>query len=449
MDHPTNLMTTVCFLELEEIPDYQTIADIITKRWLAHESFRNRIQENVSKKLIWEIDPDFDIRSHLYRVGLPSPYNEGALRELIENYKGGAVILARIHNCLSAYTNLHQALLSLSDGENKTVDKNSFGGHGPLWSSIPILNAGKHLIDKFDSIQRFSEKWINSVIDTFSNPLHLVENAMNHTGIAVETSAALAKLALLPPDSEVLFKGRLGVQKKVVCSDPLSLEKIRTTGEFFGATADEILFTIITGTLREYLIEHDQALEDDICVAIPVHYFQREAKEEETPHILFLQLPIHIEDPIYQLKEIQRNLENLPDLPDISSGLQAMNALKIPSAIIAKTGISFLGDRVASVLINIPGPQRPRYFAGKRIANFLLWEPNVSGSGINLSIVAYNGKVTLGVIADAELIPDVELIPKIFEKKFLHLTRMNQIKKKPISLKSVPSSIPIPRSSHS
>ena len=68
-------------------------------------------------------------------------------------------------------------------------------------------------------------------------------------------------------------------------------------------------------------------------------------------------------------------------------------------------------------MTNVPGPQQPLYFAGKRIAELDFWVPQSGGIGMGVSILSYDGRIQFGVITDAGLVPDPDAIVGRFARR--------------------------------
>ena len=77
----------------------------------------------------------------------------------------------------------------------------------------------------------------------------------------------------------------------------------------------------------------------------------------------------------------------------------------------------------------------PLYFAGKEIKDIMFWVPRIGGLGLGISIISYNGKVSLGICTDAGLVSDPKSILNHFENEFrmlLGMYRAGQIEKDPL-----------------
>jgi hypothetical protein len=82
---------------------------------------------------------------------------------------------------------------------------------------------------------------------------------------------------------------------------------------------------------------------------------------------------------------------------------------------------SLLGNSASAVMTNVPGPQQPLYFAGKRISELEFWVPQSGGIGMGVSILSYDGRIQFGVITDAGLVPDPDRIVERFPDEFEQL----------------------------
>jgi diacylglycerol O-acyltransferase / wax synthase len=77
-----------------------------------------------------------------------------------------------------------------------------------------------------------------------------------------------------------------------------------------------------------------------------------------------------------------------------------------------------LSSNATAVMTNVPGPQHPLHFAGKRISELEFWVPQSGGIGMGISILSYDGRIHFGVITDAGLVPDPARIVAFFRGEF-------------------------------
>src|SRR5215217_1168335 len=134
MDEPSNLMIINGCLVLDRPLERQRLKSLLQKRLLPIRRFRQRILIHEGSPH-WELDPGFDLDAHVFEMDLPAPGGDEALREvvsdlmsvpfglerplwrfyLLHGYKGGSVVMGRLHHCIGDGMALLRVLLSLTD----------------------------------------------------------------------------------------------------------------------------------------------------------------------------------------------------------------------------------------------------------------------------------------------------------------------------------------------
>ena len=134
MDEPSNLMIINGCLVLDRPLERQRLKSLLQKRLLPIRRFRQRILNHQGSPH-WELDPGFDLDAHVLEMDLPAPGGDEALREVVSDlmsvpfgldrplwrfhvlhgYKGGSVVMGRLHHCIGDGMALLLVLLSLTD----------------------------------------------------------------------------------------------------------------------------------------------------------------------------------------------------------------------------------------------------------------------------------------------------------------------------------------------
>jgi diacylglycerol O-acyltransferase len=140
----------------------------------------------------------------------------------------------------------------------------------------------------------------------------------------------------------------------------------------------------------------------------------------------FLPLPVHLEDPILRLKEVKRRMDRLKTSPDPYINFALLSAMGYLPPVLAKKAAAVFGNKASGVLTNVPGPRQPLYYAGQEVKNFMFWVPRSGKIGLGISILSYNGKVTVGIASDEGLMPDPEVLLEGFEDEFNALLELVQ-----------------------
>ncbi len=454
MDDPTNLMMITAFMEFEDLIDFKRLRATIESRVSSFPRFRKKVVRPVSGMgmPVWEMDRHFDIRSHIHRVALPSPGGKVELQEmvsdmmaapldphkplwqvhLIENFGEGSVVLFRIHHCIADGIALIYVLLAAADSEvdapwpeelpRKQKKMSSFDFQWPIAGVIRGVQKVK------DTTRKLGQKVVEEFRDTVFDLDGLMDKARKGSHVSADVGGVLAKLALMPPDPSTAFKGKLGTRKNAVWTDPIPLDSVKTVGHSIrGATINDVLISSVTGSMRRYLKSRNYPVNTlDLNVLVPVN-IRKPGTEVELGNkfsLLFLTLPVYIEDPVLRLKEVKRRMDDLKKAPDAMVNFGLLSTVGFMPSGIAKSLAHYFSNKASGILTNVPGPREPLYFAGSEIKNIMFWVPRAGDVGLGVSILSYNGKVSVGIAADEGLMPDGEALLEGFEEELAHLVQL-------------------------
>jgi hypothetical protein len=73
---------------------------------------------------------------------------------------------------------------------------------------------------------------------------------------------------------------------------------------------------------------------------------------------------------------------------------------------------NLFGSKATLVMTNVMGPTERLRFDGTPVEDITFWVPQAGRLGVGISIMSYAGKVTVGVISDAGLVPAPEAITR-------------------------------------
>jgi len=456
MDDPTNLMVITAFMEFKEPLDFNRFYATIESRLASFPRFQKRIVRPKSGVGMptWKTDPNYDLRFHLQRVALPDPGDKAELQDmianlmitplapnrplwqvhLIENYGKGCVLFYRIHHCIADGISLMHVLLSTADTdpdapwpkkrENKKSNIQSFD------LSLPIDSTIRSIKETVNYTQKLGKKLTKELEKAVSDPTHLKQLVKTSSVLPTDFASVLSKHTIMSSDPNTAFKGKLGIRKKVAWTEPMALDRIKKVGKAINtATLNDVLIATVTGAMRRYLKTRNTPVNElDLRVTVPVN-IRKPGTEFELGNkfsLVFLPLPVHLEDPILRLKEVKQRMDRLKKSPDpyINFGLLSTIGYLPPG--IARKAAAVFGNKASGVLTNVPGPRQPLYFAGKKIEKFMFWVPRSGRIGLGISILSYNENVVVGIASDEGLMPDPEVLLEGFEDEFNHLLDLVQ-----------------------
>ena len=468
MDEPTNLMVITGFMEFKQPLDFNRLYATIDSRLASFPRFQSKIVPPQSGLGVssWEKDQHFDLRSHLQRIALPAPGDKTELQEmianlsvapldpykplwqvhLIENYREGCILFFRIHHCITDGIAGIYVLLSMADEDPdapwpqsapspKKPRPLSIGTLLPIGS---LIGTAKKTYKATENLGRLAIKELEKAV---ADPAHLKRLGKKTSCIPTDFASVLSKYMLMSSDPNSAFKGKLGVRKRVAWTEPMSLDKIKTVGRAIStATLNDVLIATVTGAMRRYLKSRNTRVNElDLRVTVPVN-IRKPGTEFELGNkfsLVFLPLPVHLKDPILRLKEIKRRMDRLKTSPDPLINFALLSVMGFLPPVLAKKASAYFGNKASGVLTNVPGPREALYFAGQKIENFMFWVPRSGKIGLGISIISYDGQVTVGIASDEGLMADPEILLEGFEEEFnrlLALVQSGKIDEEPLVL---------------
>ena len=181
------------------------------------------------------------------------------------------------------------------------------------------------------------------------------------------------------------------------------------------------MLSAVAGGLRDYLIARDADVSDlEIRAVIPVDLRppQRGIELGNAFGLVFLALPLSIDDPVERLRETKKRMDAIKQSIEAVTFYSLLNIFGVTPRQVEEQGLNIFGSRATAVMTNVRGPDQALYIAGSKIENMMGWVPQAGHLGLGVSIFSYDGKVSVGVITDAGLVPDPEKITARFRARF-------------------------------
>ena len=437
MEDPTNLMMVTGVLVFGQQLDFRRLRATIEARLLRYDRFRRRVVD-IGGAPHWQDDPHFTLNAHLQRIALPAPGDQAALQDLvsdlmstpldfskplwqyhlIENYGAGCVVLTRLHHCIADGIALIHVLLSVTDD---SPDAPWPDGQAEQRNEPRSTPSGP--IAAVNATVRSAEKLLSDGIETLLDPSRIADLAKLSAGSAL----SLSKLLLMAPDPKTVFKGKLGVAKRAAWSQPIPLDTVKAIGRAVGGTVNDVLLTAATGALRRYLQGRGEPVDGlDFRAAVPVNLRSPDSAPELGNRfgLIFLGLPVGVEDPIDRLYALKEQMEAIKGSPEALVAFGILNVMGMAPSQIEEFGLTLFGSKATAVMTNVPWPREPIYMFGAPIKQIMFWVPQSGRLGLGVSILSYAGQVTLGIATDAVLVPDPEMIVAGFHTEFEQLIHL-------------------------
>jgi hypothetical protein len=126
--------------------------------------------------------------------------------------------------------------------------------------------------------------------------------------------------------------------------------------------------------------------------------------------LVLLPLPLGIGDPLARVGAVSTRMTALKRAREAIVTHTILRAIGVLPQSVEDLGVAFFARKASLVLTNVPGPRVRVSLAGVPVTRLLFWVPQAGKMGLGLSIFSYAGQVTVGVLADAKLIPDPEVL---------------------------------------
>jgi WS/DGAT/MGAT family acyltransferase len=410
------------------------------------ENLKNRIHliPKMRKRLVfvpmsvdypyWVDDPNFDIDMHLQHIALPKP---GGWKEL----------RATASMIFSNHLNHNRPLWSFTFVEGldniKQVPKGSVAIISKMHHVAVDGMAGQGIMSllfdmtaeprKIEKPKPFRPKPIpNELAMVMKSTLSFAQNPLKFPKLISEAISATVKTGMFsrmkgadlptaPFSAPNTPLNGLVASRRKWNTVILSLARIKVLKNIMGTTMNDIMLAICAGALRRYLLEKGQLPPKPLVAMVPI---STRTKTEKTDinagnqvSSMLIQLATNVESPIERLEVIHENTirgktyngaigaKTLSQMAEVVPFGVANQAARLYS----RFHISELHNPVFNLTItNVPGPQFPIYLGGHKMYTIMGMAPIIDGMGLIITILSYNGMVTVSSTSDMNSMPDLD-----------------------------------------
>ena len=373
---------------------------------------------------VWVDDEDFDIDRHVHRLAAPAPGGSEELAEMaghlagipldrsrplwdmwvVEGLEGGRVgVFIKMHHATVDGTSgmgLLAHLCALEPGSDPAPPDPDEVGTAPddpgelnLLARALVRNATRPL-----TVAKLVAPTIGALAGS-------VDRARKGTAMAAPLRAPRTP-----------FNATITGHRTVAYVD-LDLDDIKAVKNAAGVTVNDVVLTLCGGALRRYLEERDALPSSSLLATVPVSVRgTSQAGGVNQVSALFARLGTDLEDPAERLRMVADGNKKAKDhnkaIP--AEALQEWAELAAPKTFGMAVRL-YSGLRLAEkhpvvhnlVISNVPGPPVPIYFLGALVEGMYPLGPVFHGAGLNITVISSNGHVHVGLIACAELVPEL------------------------------------------
>ncbi|HEU0101031.1 MAG TPA: wax ester/triacylglycerol synthase family O-acyltransferase [Mycobacteriales bacterium] len=437
---------SICVLDPSTSPEPLTLdrlTTIIESRLHLIPPFRRRLVE-VPLGLdqpYWIEDPDFDIEYHVRELALPDPGDDRQLAEQAARLHARALDRRRplwelylIHGLKNGrkaiYSKVHHAAIDGVSGNDilgAVLDRSPEGRpaeDAPPWTCDEQPGAVSMLVRSAVSLTghplraaRMSYGLLRAVptlaATTVRPRLPVIDRLLGRDSGVVLSSTGLRAPAT--PFNRSVSPHRRWAFVSLPFAD---VKRVKDATP--GMTVNDVVMALSAGALRSWLLDHDALPTVPLVAAVPVSVRTDAQKGTGGNRIssMIAALPTHLPDPAARLAACHEAMRAAKEqhgaLPaDVLADVAqfAMPALAGQAArLAARLRIVERVNAFNLIISNVPGPNVPLYYAGAELVAYYPLSAIADGQGLNITVMSYGGQLHFGLIADRDLVPDVDVM---------------------------------------
>ena len=402
----------------------------------------------------WAQAQAFDIDAHIHHALVPEPGDTDALLATMLKLSekpldrrlplwdawyltgmadGTAALLMRMHHAAIDGMGIMQLLRTLHDTKPVPVDVNEepvphSRGHRPSVLRRTLYEIPDRVAIETAATTRLAKQAGSAVTDLARTTVRRAVGTVPKLGPLVsgnppDDPAHLPELPGFVPSPIshpplTLFNRHVYDSTKTMAVISLPLTEVeRVRAGFPDVTVNDILLALVTGTLRSYLVAHDDLPEGPIRTTCPVN-IRPSADKARLGNLfttIWIDLPTHLSDPAQRLLAVHENAESAKrSLRQTQASWQVLSGvgdLMLPA--VTAAGLSFVGRALDLLpptqnltVSTVLGSRKPIYLATRKITHQFARTIICPPITLFICSVTYNGFVDFSITSVAQLCPD-------------------------------------------
>ena len=142
---------------------------------------------------------------------------------------------------------------------------------------------------------------------------------------------------------------------------------------------------------------------------------------------MFAELPVGLADPVERLHDVRVQMDGLKESNQAVAGEVLTSLGGFAPALLLDLGTRLAmrtpQQSIETITTNVPGPQYPLYVGGRRMLDSFPYVPLGGRIRQAIAIFSYVGRLTFGVTADADHVPDLEVLAHGIEEGLAELLK--------------------------
>ncbi|HEY5855466.1 MAG TPA: wax ester/triacylglycerol synthase family O-acyltransferase [Aldersonia sp.] len=400
---------------LPEPYSFEAVRADVAERVRQIPEFRRKLADSMFNlgKPVWVDDPDYDIERHCHRIAVPAPGDDAELARLcghlasqpldrgkplwemwvVEGLAGGRVaVLIKVHHA------------GIDADAGATIVEQLFGIDAPppedpdeeLPEGTPATASPTRTAGGLNSV----ELALGGLLEVAVRPFEFWRTLPSSVP---SLPAWITRQRRPVPAPRVSFNGSITGHRAIAWTQ-LELDRVQAVADGYDVAVPDVVLAVVSGALRMYLEDRGELPDSSLAALVPEDYGADVLRSIRTLHT-------DLDDPERRLKEIAASAPDTTE-PGDQGGTWAQRAA---SAVFGSTVRGYATRRLSEghpvvhnvVVATVPAPRGPLHFLGGRITAAYALGAVFHGDGLNVGVTVREDRIDIGLIACAELVPDL------------------------------------------
>jgi diacylglycerol O-acyltransferase len=415
-------------------PEFEEFLDSLRTRLHLVPRYRQKLQQAPLQtgRPVWVDDPNFNLEYHVRQTALPEPGSEDQLMRLtsrvfsqqldrskplwenwlVEGLEGNRfALISKTHHALVdgiAGVDLAQVLFDLTPVPQDVPHPDE------AWQPAREPNPIELLADGVAGLTRASLGVALRAVGAVTRPQDSVSELR-------EAAEGLGEIvwAGMNPAPETPLNVEIGPHRRFV-GVRNELQHFKTIKNAFGGTVNDVVLTVVSGALRDWLQSRGVRTEGlELRALVPVSIRGSHERGDLGNRIAVMRgpLPVYVEDPVARLQAVRQAMGELKESKQ-AVGAEVLTGVQnfAPPTILAQASRLNFSTRFFNLIVtNVPGPQFPLYVRGRELEDVFPVAFLPENHALAIAIMSYNGKINFGLLGDYDALPDIGRIAEGIE----------------------------------
>jgi WS/DGAT/MGAT family acyltransferase len=425
------------------VPSLAAVREHLAERLSLMPRFRQRLSHPATGGFTWPAwieDDDFDVAAHVRRAALPAPGGDDELEEwaaefwshrlertrplweivLLEGLEDGRwALVTKTHHCMVDGVGSVDVAHLLLDADPDPAPA------GPD-TTVPAPRAGRRTGGIPGALLHGARTGADAVLHP-SSLLDITQQARALTELLLRNEVHAAPHTSL--------NAPIGKYRRFAVAEA-PLEDLKRIKRALGGTVNDVALAAATGGLRALLDERGETPpREGMRAMVPVNV--RGAAESLALGNRISSLFVHL--PVDEAHALTRYARVLTDAEGLKASDQALGGSTLvrmaglmPPVLHSFVAQALFATRLFNVTItNVPGPQTTLYAFGSPMRRVFGLVPLAAEHAIAIAILSYDGKVTFGIVADHDTVPDLAVVKEGVDATLAELLELSRPRRRP------------------